>query len=191
MVSLQYPDTVQQKIGLLEAANGAGLFVGPIFGGLIYQFTHFCVPFMFFTALFLILLPIMKPKFKDNLERTNSTDDGKRKVIPYTQLLRYKRVTFAALAQFFNVLEFTMGTPIFGPRLNDDYGFSDAVVGVLFACPTITYILTGPLFLPLITSKFNLRAKIMTGFIILIGAGFLIGPSKLLGFPELSAPMMI
>lgn len=41
MVSIKYPDDVQSKISLLEAANGAGLFVGPIFGGLVYQFTHF------------------------------------------------------------------------------------------------------------------------------------------------------
>jgi MFS family permease len=41
MVSIKYPTNVQAKISLLEAANGAGLMVGPIFGGLIYQFTHF------------------------------------------------------------------------------------------------------------------------------------------------------
>ena len=50
MTAIQYRENVQAKISLLEAANGAGLFVGPLFGGLIYQFTHFWVPFFIFTA---------------------------------------------------------------------------------------------------------------------------------------------
>ena len=41
MTSIRYPDNLQSKISLLEAANGAGMFVGPIFGGLIYQYTSF------------------------------------------------------------------------------------------------------------------------------------------------------
>lgn len=41
MTSIKYSDNVQAKITLLEAANGAGLFIGPIFGGVIYQFTSF------------------------------------------------------------------------------------------------------------------------------------------------------
>ena len=54
MVSIKYPENVQSKIALLEAANGAGLFIGPIFGGLVYQYTHFCVPFFTFSGLFLV-----------------------------------------------------------------------------------------------------------------------------------------
>lgn len=41
MTSIAYPENIQQKISLLEAANGAGLFIGPLLGGLIYQFTSF------------------------------------------------------------------------------------------------------------------------------------------------------
>jgi len=41
MVSVKYKDCLQQKVGLLEAGNGAGFFVGPVFGGVVYQFTHF------------------------------------------------------------------------------------------------------------------------------------------------------
>lgn len=41
MTAVKYKDTLQQKVGLLEAGNGAGFFVGPIVGGVIYQFTHF------------------------------------------------------------------------------------------------------------------------------------------------------
>lgn len=41
MAAVRYRENLQEKVGLLEAGNGAGFLVGPIFGGLIYQFTHF------------------------------------------------------------------------------------------------------------------------------------------------------
>jgi len=41
MATVKYKENLQSKISLLEAANGAGLFIGPIFGGIIYEFTYF------------------------------------------------------------------------------------------------------------------------------------------------------
>jgi len=41
MTSIKYSENVQQKISLLEAANGCGLFIGPLLGGVIYQLTSF------------------------------------------------------------------------------------------------------------------------------------------------------
>lgn len=190
MTALKYPDTVQQKISLLEAANGAGLFVGPVFGGLIFQFTHFCVPFYFFSFLFLATLPFLYKNLTADLDQVDDTLKEEAH-ISYFELLKHKRVLFAAFVQFFNVLEFTMGTPIFGPRLIEDYGFSNAVVGLCFALPTFTYVLTGPIFLPIVTKGFEFRATMMTGFFILVIAGYLIGPSQLLGLPEYSSVLMI
>jgi MFS family permease len=51
MTSVKYPEQIQQKIGLIEASNGAGLFCGPLLGGLIYEFTWFFMPFFIFTGL--------------------------------------------------------------------------------------------------------------------------------------------
>lgn len=190
MVAIKYRENVQAKISLLEAANGAGLFVGPIFGGLIYQFTHFCVPFFLFTGIFLAFIPFMKRALTSDLDvDDNKESDSNR--IGYFKLLKHKRVFFAAMTQFFNIWWFTFGQPIFGPRLSDEYGFSDAIIGVCFALPTVTYILTGPIFLPLITKKFEWRATIMVGFFILIISCLFIGPSRLLGFPQTSSAMMI
>lgn len=166
MISIKYPEDVQSKIGLLEAANGAGLFVGPIFGGLIYQFTHFCVPFFLFTGITYLLLPFMKRSMGEELDRDDNKD-GTRARLGYLKLLRHKRVTFSAFNQFFNIIVFCSGAPIFGPRLSDVYGFSNFLVGVSFAIPTISYALTGPIFLPMITKKFESRATMMIGFFIL------------------------
>ena len=139
MVAIKYRENVQEKISLLEAANGAGLFVGPIFGGLIYQFTHFWVPFFIFTAIFLTFIPFMRRAMTPDLDVDDNKDNNSNR-INYFQLLKHKRVLFAALTQFFNIVCFTYGQPIFGPRLSDVYGFSDAIIGVCFALPTISYI---------------------------------------------------
>jgi len=154
MTSIKYPDNVQSKISLLEAANGAGLFIGPIFGGVIYQFTSFCVPFFLFSGLFLAFIPLMKRQLGEELDRNDANED-KHKQIGYFTLLKHKRVLFAALSQFFNIMMFTIGQPIFGPRLTKTYKFTSSLVGVCFALPTIFYIITGLVVLPLVAKKFE------------------------------------
>lgn len=190
MTAIKYPDSVQAKISLLEAANGAGLFIGPIFGGLIYQFTSFCVPFFLFTGLLLSLVPFLKRSFTSELDRNDAPQEGVKK-LSYFQLLKHKRVAFAGMSQFFNILIFTIGQPIFGPRLSDDYHFSNAVVGICFALPTLFYIVTGLVFLPCISRKFVPRATIMIGFLIIAASTLLMGPSRILGLPSKSPFLMI
>ena len=62
---------------------------------------------------------------------------------------------------------FTSGAPIFGPRLADVYGFSNFLVGVSFAIPTLSYIITGLVILPIVAKKFESRATMMCGFFIM------------------------
>lgn len=190
MTSIKFPETIQSKIALLEAANGAGLFVGPIFGGLIYQFTSFFVPFYLFSTIFICFLPFLKRKLTEDLDRDDTKEDSHNK-IGYFELLKNKRVAFAAVSNFFNILFLTVGQPVFGPRLTHDYGLSDAWVGAWFALPTVFYIITGPFLLPKITKGFEQRAIIMLGFFTFALTGYLVGPSQIFGFPEKSAVMMI
>lgn len=190
MASIKYPESVQAKISLLEAANGAGLFIGPIFGGLIYQFTSFCVPFFLFTGISLVFLFFMRKHFTPDLDRNDAQQEGVKK-LSYFKLLRHKRVIFAGMSQFFNILMFTIGQPVFGTRLSDDYGFSNAVVGICFALPTVFYIIVGLVFLPCVSRRLAPRAVIMVGFLIMVVSTFLMGPSRILGFPLKSPAMMI
>jgi len=190
MVSIKYPDNVQAKISLLEAANGAGLFVGPIFGGIVYEFTHFCAPFFLFSGILLILFPFMMKAMTSDLDRDDNADNSAPK-IGYIKLLKHKRVFFAGMNQFMNIIVFCSGQPIFGPRLANVYGLSNLMVGLMFAVPTIAYIVGGPILLPMIAKKFETRSTMMIGFIILSSCCILIGPSKILGLPSESLPLMI
>lgn len=132
----------------------------------------------------------MKRSLKPELDR-DDREDSDRPRIGYFQLLKHKRVIFGAINQFINIIAFTSGSPLFGPRLSAEYGFSNLLIGFTFAVPTFSYILTGPLILPIITKKFEQRATMMCGFFILGLSMFLVGPSKILGFPETSVAMMI
>lgn len=190
MVSIKYPENVQAKISLLEAANGAGLFIGPIFGGLVYQYTHFCVPFFSFSALFLLCVPFMMRSLGPELDRDDTADNDAPKV-GYFTLLRHKRVLFAGINQFWNMIVFTSGQPIFGPRLEETYELGALMVGVMFAVPCIAYIIGGPVLIPVLAKKFEPRTTKIIGFFILSFCCFIIGPSKILGFPDHSFPMMV
>lgn len=136
------------------------------------------------------MIPFMMKVMTADLDRVDENIDESNK-IGYLTVLKYKRVSFAGLAQFFNVMIFTAGSPIFGPRLKHTYGLSSLLIGACFALPTIFYILTGPLFLPLLTKRFEKRATIMVGFFILASSTFFIGPSKIFGLPSESAALMI
>lgn len=148
------------------------------------------MPFFIFTGLSLALVPFMIKSFTAELDRDDNTDKGTER-IGFFKLLKYKRVAYAGMAQFFNILMFTVGQPVFGPRLSQVYGLSSFWVGACFAVPTIFYILTGPILLPLLCKAFEKRATMMLGFILLAISAFLVGPSKILGMPSESSPLMI
>ena len=48
----------ERNLGLCEAANGLGLLVGPLAGGILYLIGGFCLPFMFFAGAFLLCYPL-------------------------------------------------------------------------------------------------------------------------------------
>ncbi|CAI2367948.1 unnamed protein product [Moneuplotes crassus] len=190
MASARYKDNLHEKVGLLESGNGVGFLVGPIAGGIIYQFTHFSVPFFIFGVLILILMFMLRNHLDEDLDSIPVKQEGDIKV-GFRYLMKHKRIFFAALSQFFTLCVLTFGQPIFGERLQKDYSFSFALIGLCFAIPTLAYALTGPLLLKKFTRKFEFRTTIMIGFLILVAAGIFIGPSRVCKLPDTSAPMMI
>ena len=107
MTSIKFPESIQSKIALLEAANGAGQFVGPIFGGITYQFTNFFMPFLLFSIIFLCFLPFLRRKLTGDLDKNDLKEHSKQK-IRYSELLKHRRILFAALSNFFNKMFFLL-----------------------------------------------------------------------------------
>lgn len=136
------------------------------------------------------MIPFMKKSLGPELDRDDDINNEGIKV-GYIKLLKNKRVLFAGFNQFINIVAFTAGQPLFGPRLSNDYGFSNLLIGFTFAIPTIAYIVTGPILLPLVAKKFESRATMMCGFFILAISMTFIGPSRIFGFPDTSTAMII
>lgn len=134
MAQIRWPDEVQQKIGILEAASGAGIFVGPVFGSLINEgFQHvnenlaYCLPFFLFSGMLITTLPFCMKGFDKDLDTNRpqiETEIGENGIMKHqvgaVGMIRYKRVLFAFLSQVINLIIFTLGDPIFGPHLEDN-----------------------------------------------------------------------
>lgn len=148
------------------------------------------MPFFAFSLITIILLPFLKIALTSDLDRVDNEDNSVPR-LGYLKLLRHKRVLFSGINQFMNIIIFVAGQPLFGPRLEDTYGLSDFVIGVMFAIAPITYILSGLIFFPLIAKKFEPRTSMICGLIILGMSCFALGPSNLLGFPDKSLALMV
>lgn len=162
MAAIKWPEEVQQKIGILEAASGAGIFIGPVLGSALYDASGvYCIPFFVFAGMLLACAPLIMINLDKSLdtdreiqETTMGEDGVMKQQAGALSMLSYKRVLFAAIAQSINLVIFTLGDPIFGPHL-DVAGLSPILIGVCFGLPTITYIITGPFLLQKLTAHFE------------------------------------
>lgn len=94
-----------------------------------------------------------------------------------------RRVLFGAMSQSINTFYITIPQAIMGPRLEEYYEFKKFAVGLAFATPTISYILTCTL-VGYIFANFEKRSTIMSGFLLAGVSYFFIGPSELLHFGD-------
>lgn len=102
MAAIKWPNEVQDKIGILEAASGAGLFLGPVIGGIVYQLTAYCVPFFAFSVILLVLIPFIVKNLTPELDGAGENNDDSAgstgNEVSMLKMLKYKRVLFATLA---------------------------------------------------------------------------------------------
>lgn len=68
IVSLKYPENIEQNIGLLEAASGLGFFVGPLLGSAIFELTSYCVPFFVFSGLLVLSIGFFRKILSSDLD---------------------------------------------------------------------------------------------------------------------------
>ena len=67
IVANEYPDTVGSLFSFLQASFGAGLTLGPFFGGVLYNMGGFCLPFIFIGSMKVIvslIVYLILPSYK-------------------------------------------------------------------------------------------------------------------------------
>ena len=131
--------------------------MGPVVGGVVYEFTAYWVPFALFSVLLLALLPFVIKNLTPELDGTGEGDDnasaGDNQVSMW-KMLKYKRVAFATFAQFINLIVFTFPEPVLAPRLEEGFGLGALVIGLIFGVPIISYVATGPFLIQPATKHF-------------------------------------
>jgi MFS family permease len=104
MAAIKWPDEVQQKIGILEASSGAGLFLGPVMGSALYEAAGYCCPFFVFVGLLLVIFPFVVCNFTPDLDGlgADGTDlrvsEAEDEGVSAWGMMKHKRVVFAALS---------------------------------------------------------------------------------------------
>jgi MFS family permease len=59
IVANHYKDERERVIGLIEAASGVGLLLGPFFGALLYEIGGYMLPFVATAATYFLLYPLI------------------------------------------------------------------------------------------------------------------------------------
>jgi MFS family permease len=93
------------------------------------------------------------------------------------------------LSQIMVFMTVTFLQPTLAVKLKDA-GFGEIVIGTCFAIPTLIYAFSSPLIYTM-TSKNKKGLVILEGYLIISIAMFLIGPSQLLGFNDITEITMV
>ena len=59
IVSTQYKDQREQIIGLVQAAVGTGLMIGPIMGSVLYTYGGYLAPFLVVDLIYMLIYPLL------------------------------------------------------------------------------------------------------------------------------------
>lgn len=59
IVANHYQQERERAIGLIEAASGIGLLLGPFFGALLYEIGGYMLPFVATASLYFMIYPLI------------------------------------------------------------------------------------------------------------------------------------
>ena len=173
-----FPDHIATIFGLLETATGLGMMVGPAFGGVMYQFGGFSLPFVVLGALMILAVPL-------HLLWLPSTDGitvGVRSV-SVLRILRIPAIIVICSAVVIAALAWSILDPTLAPHIHaSDSEINSSILGLLFLLLSAFYAVFSPVWGWLADHMSNCLPMLAGGFL-LSGVGLLLlGPSPWLGF---------
>ena len=138
ILSLMYPTQVEFVWGCLEAAAGIGLCFGPILAIPLYEIGGYVGPFILFLVIFLgyaFMIKTLIPAEVDDLEVTITNTSN----YSLSKMFRNKRILFANIALIVNIFQYTFIDPFLANWMNEGYGYSEKIAGLLFFILGIGY----------------------------------------------------
>ena len=133
-----------------------------------------------------------RDKLNEELRKGEENEAQAKEAAPqirFIKLFKIPRFTMGTISQIMVFTAITFLHPILSPKLEDE-GYSVIFIGTCFAIPTFVYAGSSPLIFKM-TEKLKKSGVIFLGYLALTIAMFLIGPSKVLGLPELTSITLI
>jgi len=185
-----FPNHIATIFGLLETATGLGMMIGPAFGGVMYQFGDFTLPFVVLGVSMILTVPL-------HLLWLPSTDDiptGLRSV-SVLYILQIPAIIVVCLAIVIASLVWSILDPTLAPHIHSsDDEISSSVLGLLFLLLSAFYAVFSPVWGWLADHMSNCLPMLAGGFL-LSGVGLLLlGPSpwlSFIGFTESDEPLWL
>ncbi|OMJ88569.1 hypothetical protein SteCoe_9429 [Stentor coeruleus] len=180
VISNQYPNDMEEKIGLMETLGGVGLMSGPALGGLLYEFTGYKFVFIFYTVLFLALTTYtfkILPEDRPDKEKSESS-------IKYTEIFSIGKIVLTLIVVIFGMAGPGFLEPVLETNLENSLGLSTLWVGIFFALPTLGYTVAMKL-LTMIPKEVDRRHVLFAGLFIEGLSFILLGPFSFFGSPNI------
>ncbi|XP_028406119.1 MFS-type transporter SLC18B1-like isoform X2 [Dendronephthya gigantea] len=169
-----FPDNVGSVMGSLELFSGLGLTLGPLIGGVLYEYGGFGTPFFVLAGLILLTLPVcicILPKVHDAGESEEGSTDAtlwKFLKIPAFDIIV---MTIVTGGMAIGIIE-----PTLAPHLKDEFNITSSTkIGLLFFLFCGCYALFAPLF-GWIADKTSPRWVMLLGSLVCACSFFLLGP---------------
>jgi len=205
-LSVYYGDTLSEKIGVLEAVGGFGMFCGPVIGAILYGIGGISTVFLTFGSAILLLNILLYAALRENehsdsevdldLEEpllqseTNEVDalhdithglieiEEEPSHIRISQLLNTKKSFVIFWTVVVILIAFDFPDSVIAIRL-EEFNFSRSEIGIFYAFGLSTYIF-GSLFVNKMLNHIN-HKNLITGALVMCFISCLIfGPSQLL-----------
>jgi len=185
-----FPNHIATIFGLLETATGLGMMIGPAFGGVMYQFGGFTLPFVVLGTVMILTVPL-------HLLWLPSADDipvGVRSV-SVLHILQIPAIVVVCLAVIVAALVWSILDPTLAPHIHSsDDEISSSVLGLLFLLLSAFYAVFSPVWGWLADHMSNCLLMLAAGFL-LSGVGLLLlGPSpwlSFIGYTESDEPLWL
>ncbi len=126
------------------------------------------------------LATIQETEAQNKANHINEFSDAKQEGFNFWTLAKIGRFTFGLISQVLVFTTITSLQPTLALHL-ESFGYTPVFIGFTFAVPTLIYASTTPL-IYILTEKFKKTTVILFGYLLMAMGMFLVGTSKILGF---------
>ena len=167
IVSCEYLENIQERLGLVEIAVSLGFLLGPLGASGLYTIGGFHTIFITYGLIFLVILVVLGFIIK----KTDKTP-VRSEEIPIYAMIKNREIFLYGLTFMGSVTCICFISPTLSLHLAE-FQIPESLFGAVFAIPTLSYAAT---ILVIRKLKYAKRNIMIGGYIILIIANLIIGP---------------